>query len=122
MTHTLQIKSLEAEDGLFWGRNLQILLRVREEFEGDIAVYFGNTVNDAYPDNQNEFLQKCASVINDSYQGCFKVISPLASMTKREIGKTMENVYNDIYWCDKGDEKPCGICHSCKEMKQNGLM
>ena len=81
----ITIKDLKDIDGFFLGRNLHFFITVREAFEGNICVYFGNNCDDNYSDNTREFISRVEKIINDSYPDTFRIICPLENLTKQEI-------------------------------------
>ena len=105
--------------GFYYGRNLHLILTVREAFPGDdILVYFGTTATDNFSDNSREFLYRVEGVLNDSYPKAIRIVCPLHEMTKREVIQQCQFRGIDAYYCDEGGEEPCGKCHSCEAVAE----
>lgn len=110
-------------DGFYFGRNLKMLLAVREMFcDEDICVFIGNTANDNFSDNTRNFFYQLENVINQSYPMTIRIICPLENRTKKSLAKEAKEKKINYYFCDTGGEKPCGTCHSCKAMKEIGYL
>lgn len=105
------------EKSFYFGRNLRFMLAIRELYLGeDINVFIGNTANDNFSDNTRSFFYKVEDIINCSYPNTMRITCPLENKTKRYIANKAKTMGIDFYFCDKGDEKPCMKCHSCKAM------
>jgi 7-cyano-7-deazaguanine synthase in queuosine biosynthesis len=117
------IQKLKQIDGMFFGRNLQFMLFLREKYlNQNIIVYFGNNATDTYSDNSFEYMMRLEKIINDSYPGMvIRIICPLANLTKDQIVidyyNTPLSTHIQPYYCDSGKSEPCGKCHSCAVMK-----
>lgn len=120
-----EIPKLKQIDGMFFGRNLQFMLFLREKYlNQNIVVYFGNNATDTYSDNSFEYMMRLEKIINDSYpRMAMRIICPLANLTKDQIVmdyyRTLlyTNYGIEPYYCDFGKPEPCGKCHSCMVMK-----
>ena len=121
---TIKISNLKDNNGFFYGRNLRFMIAVREKFINEnIAVYFGNNIDDNYNDNTHEFLQRTEKIINDSYpDATFRICCPLKDLSKQEIMLECKKNDIDFYFCDSGMEEPCKKCHSCIAMIDAKLM
>jgi len=120
-----EIPKLKQIDGMFFGRNLQFMLFLREKYlNQNIVVYFGNNATDTYSDNSFEYMMRLEKIINDSYpRMAMRIICPLANLAKDQIVmdyyRTLlyTNYGIEPYYCDSGKPEPCGKCHSCMVMK-----
>ena len=123
----LDLPTLKEHDGFFEGRNLEFMLAVRKRYPAEnIVVYFGNNADDNYPDNSREYLYRLEKLLNDSFSpSVIRIITPLQDLTKPEIVRRYmgTNLFKEgiiPYFCDSGEEFPCGKCHSCLAMKGYG--
>ena len=74
-----------------------------------------------FPDNSPEFIEAINSSLSYSTLDKVKLLSPTASLNKKEIVKLgMEiNAPLELLWsCYKGGEKMCGACESCMRLKR----
>lgn len=81
-------------------------------------IYLGLNLEEAgsYPDNTVEFVDKWNDLLDCGTQVRPQIITPLASMTKKDIVKKALEIKAPIHlsWsCYHGGDKHCGDCGSC---------
>lgn len=116
ITDVIKIENLKEKDGFYFGRNLRFFIAIREKFEGNIAVYFGNNSDDNYADNSFEYFMRIEKILNDSYPFTIRINTPFFMLSKEEIYNKIKELDIAYYFCDLGGEKPCLECHSCIAM------
>lgn len=70
-----------------------------------------------FPDNTIEFVEKFNDMLKLGTLVHPEVYTPLISMNKAEIVKKGIEIDAPLEWswsCYEGDEKPCGVCESCR--------
>lgn len=96
-----------------------------ESLDADFVIIGANAQEAvAFKDNSSDFIDRLNEVLKYSTQNELKVLAPLIKMNKAEtIKKALElNTPLHLIWsCYQNGEKHCGICPSCKLLKQ-GLM
>ena len=105
-------------NGLF----LNIAAAFADSFGFDYILYGANKDEGAtFPDNTEEFRKEISKVFENSTLKKPQVVAPLINYTKNDIVRiAIENAMplQFIYSCYSGGGKHCGICESCRHLKQ----
>jgi len=99
---------------------LSIAAAVAEK-EDACAIYIGVVQEDSsgYPDCTDSFISKMENSINQGTKETtkLKIITPLVHMTKEQIVQEAVSLnvpLKDTWSCYKDENKPCGVCDSCR--------
>jgi len=108
-------------DAFFPGRNLLFLLvgcaYAYQENANSVAIGLLNEETHIFPDQTKEFIKKSEEILYLCMGKKTNIIAPLMEFYKADILKLAEKYeISETYSCHSGQEKPCGICISCKEI------
>lgn len=82
------------------------------------AVAIGILANPIFPDQTLDFIKEAEKSISIALGSDIKVLTPLISLDKRDT-LNLANKYNlpldKMSYCHGKNEKPCGVCISCRE-------
>jgi 7-cyano-7-deazaguanine synthase len=84
-----------------------------------IVVGFNIDEGEAFPDNTVEFMEATNRALAFSTLNRVKLISPTATLSKREIvdaGRRVGAPLELVYSCYSGEELHCGVCPSCQRL------
>lgn len=74
-----------------------------------------------YPDCRPEFIASMSEAMrHGTYEG-ITIEAPYTHLTKGEIaviGKRLGVDYDQTYSCYRGEERPCGVCGTCREREE----
>ena len=95
-------------------------------------IYYGvhsdDSAGNAYPDCSIDFNNAINSAIYIGSGNQLKVVAPFVSMNKAQVvakGLTLNVPYQMTWSCYEGNEKPCGVCGTCRDraaaFKANGI-
>ena len=90
---------------------------------GAEAVIVGFNLEEAatFPDNSKDYMHAVSRALAYSTANQVEVISPTASLDKREIvarGKEMQFPFDLIWSCYVSGDRMCGRCESCMRLKR----
>lgn len=90
-----------------------------------VDIYYGAHADDArgnaYADCSVEFVKAMDNAISIGTYGLIHVKAPLMNMTKADVvklGLSLSVPYELTYSCYNGQEKPCGVCASCRTRRE----
>ena len=95
-------------DGIFDGEDAEIFIGVHQD---DSAV-------NAYADCSENFIRAMSDAVSIGTYGKLKICAPFLGKTKADVVKIgLElNVPYELTWsCYERDEKPCGVCATCRD-------
>lgn len=104
------------------GIMLSLAVGLAESRNMSIVMYGAHSGDHAiYPDCRPQFIEAMAlTAQTGTYKG-ISLVSPYASMSKREIGVrggSLSVPFEKTYSCYVGKEKHCGICPTCVERRK----
>jgi len=110
------------EDAFLPGRNLLLLLcgaaYAYEVQASGVAIGLLNPAYSIFPDQTLAFIHKSEDIIAITIGKRIKVVTPLIEYTKADVLIMAEKRgIKGTYSCHSGEDKPCGKCVSCIEIK-----
>jgi 7-cyano-7-deazaguanine synthase in queuosine biosynthesis len=117
----------------YYARNLKFMLALKDRYPlSEIVLYMGCTADDVAFDSQPSYVQNAAALVQASYEGAFRVVTPLIDMTKKEIVLSLVDLLADLeidhegvklWWCNcpLPDNSACGECISCHLARTQGI-
>ena len=109
------------EDAFLPGRNLLFVLAgaayALKVQAGSVAIGLLYQSDHIFPDQDEEFIERCEEVIETAMGRHINVIAPLIEFSKTEVltmarARGLENTYS----CHAGGDRPCGVCIACVEI------
>ncbi len=86
------------------------------------VIYYGihsdDSAGNAYPDCSREFNEAMNSAIFLGSGGQLRIVAPFVGMTKADVvkkGMELGVPYEMTWSCYEGNEKPCGLCGTCRD-------
>ncbi|MBN1593019.1 MAG: 7-cyano-7-deazaguanine synthase QueC [Candidatus Coatesbacteria bacterium] len=73
-----------------------------------------------FPDNSEEFVERTNRALEVSTLSKVRLVAPLIKLRKSEIlklGAELKVPFDLVYSCYEGEEKMCGVCMSCRNLK-----
>lgn len=116
------LKSYRKSSGEVRARNAVLMLTALMEIthiHGLIAI--GIHSGTPYYDCTSTFINSIQTLFDGYTNGCIRAVAPFAKMTKLEVWQYFleSNVPVQLtYSCQKGGNKPCGRCESCRDRKK----
>lgn len=70
-----------------------------------------------FPDQTQEFIVSAENYISLALGTSIKVLTPLSAYSKTDVIELIKKYRLDhTYSCHSGNDEPCGVCISCKEI------
>jgi len=70
-----------------------------------------------FPDQTQDFIVAAENFLSLALGTVIKVITPLSDYSKKDvIGLAQKYELDHTYSCHSGNDEPCGVCISCKEI------
>lgn len=92
--------------------------------KGCSVIYYGahsdDAAGNAYPDCSDVFNQAMNQAIYEGSGHQVKIEAPFVKATKAEVvklGLELKVPYELTWSCYEGEERPCGVCGTCKDRK-----
>ena len=82
------------------------------------VVALGLLANPIFPDQTPEFVRATEACLNVALNKSIRLLTPFITLDKRDtlrLALKHQLPLSITYYCHSGNEKPCGICISCKE-------
>lgn len=110
------------EDAFLPGRNLLLVLagaaHAYQRSASGVAIGLLNSEQHLFPDQTREFIDQATHVIETALGRRIPIITPLGAFTKRDVlSMARARGLMNTYSCHSGNEVPCGVCVSCREIQ-----
>lgn len=73
-----------------------------------------------FPDQTDDFLASAEYTISKALGEKVEIVAPLRHFYKGDVVEMAQLRGISSYSCHRGDDKPCGVCISCKEFEISG--
>ncbi len=118
LTANMLTRATEGQSPFFPNRNLLLLTigGIVAYERGSTGTAIGVSVDAAYPDCSEEFLDSGERLISLSLGVEMPVLAPFADFRKEQIvhiGRSLGIPLQETYSCLRGGDDPCGRCDSC---------
>jgi 7-cyano-7-deazaguanine synthase len=110
------------EDAFLPGRNLLLILAgagyaYRVQANG-VAIGLLSPTDRLFPDQTEEFLGQCESLMALAMGRRFSIVAPLLGFGKKDVlAMARARGIKDTYSCHAGGATPCGRCVACMEIR-----
>ena len=108
-------------DGQILGRNaMLIFIGLSEADERTTTIALGIHGSSPYYDCSANFIRAAQTIVDGQCDGRIQVTAPFVEWTKPQIWRYCLDRQVPIeltYSCERGNEQPCGICLSCRDLE-----
>ena len=101
------------------GRNLMFLANALFNLEGNNLIVLGVHSGTGYYDCSEDFVKNFDKIVNETTNGTARLETPFVNWDKRQIWDycQIKNIPIELtYSCEKGKEKRCGKCATCRDL------